>query len=80
MNDLGGLTEVGEEDGLYVILSHGCPLAAATADHPEACNALESLLSEYVGTRVTKCCDRNARERCCFEVPRDSIAPTEVRH
>ena len=80
LNDLGGLTEVGEEDGLYVIVSHGCPLAAATADHPEACNALESLLSEFVGTRVTKCCDRYARERCCFEVPRTSSAPSEVRH
>ena len=80
LNDLGGLTEVEEEDGLYVIVSHGCPLAAATADHPEACNALESLLSEFVGTRVTKCCDRYARERCCFEVPRTSSAPSEVRH
>ena len=80
LNDLGGLTEVGEEDGLYMILSHGCPLAAATAVHPEACNALESLLSEFVGTRVTKCCDRYARQRCCFEVPRGSSAPTEVQH
>jgi predicted ArsR family transcriptional regulator len=80
LNDLGGLTEVEEEDGLYLILSHGCPLAAATADHPEACNALESLLSEFVGTRVTRCCDRYRRERCCFEVPRDSSGPTEVRH
>ena len=80
LNDLGGLTEVEEEDGLFVILSHGCPLAAATADHPEACNALESLLSQFVGTRVTKCCDRYARERCCFEVPRGSSTPTEVQH
>ena len=79
LNDLGGLTEVEEEDGLFVIRSHGCPLAAATADHPEACNALESLLSEFVGTRVTKCCDRYERARCCFEVPRDSHA-TELRH
>jgi predicted ArsR family transcriptional regulator len=80
LNDLGGLTEVVEEDGLYVIQSHGCPLAAATADHPEACNAIESLLSEFVGTRVTKCCDRYARERCCFEVPRGSSPPTEAQH
>lgn len=80
LNDLGGLTEVVEEDGLFVIQSHGCPLAAATADHPEACNAIESLLSEFVGTRVTKCCDRYARERCCFEVPRGSSPPTEVQH
>jgi predicted ArsR family transcriptional regulator len=71
LNDLGGLTEVEEENGLFLIRSHGCPLAAATADHPEACNALESLLSEFVGTKVTKCCDRYDRLRCCFEVERE---------
>jgi len=80
LNELGGLSEAEEEDGLYVIRSHGCPLAAATADHPEACNALESLLSEFVGSRVTKCCDRYDRVRCCFEVAGDSEAPTEVQH
>jgi predicted ArsR family transcriptional regulator len=80
MNDLGGLTEVEEEDGLYVIRSHGCPLAAATAEHPEACNALESLLSEFVGSRVTKCCDRYDRERCCFEIDGGSEISSELRH
>src|SRR5919112_2160172 len=68
LNELGGLSEVDEEDGLYIIRSHGCPLAAATAEHPEVCNALESMLSEFVGSQVTKCCDRYGRERCCFEV------------
>jgi predicted ArsR family transcriptional regulator len=68
LNELGGLSEVSEQDGGYLLESHGCPLAAATANHPEVCNALESLLSEFVGTRVTKCCDRYNRERCCFEV------------
>jgi DeoR family suf operon transcriptional repressor len=68
LNELGGLTEISEENGGYVIRSHGCPLAAATANHPEVCNALESLLSEFVGAVVTKCCDRYNRERCCFEI------------
>lgn len=80
LNELGGLTEVGEDDGLYVIRSHGCPLAAATADHPEVCNALESLLSEFVGSRATKCCDRYDRIRCCFEIERGSGASQEVLH
>jgi predicted ArsR family transcriptional regulator len=69
LNELGGLTEVDEEDGRFVIRSHGCPLAAATVNHPEACNALESMLTEFVGTPVAKCCDRYARARCCFEIP-----------
>jgi predicted ArsR family transcriptional regulator len=80
LNELGGLSEVEEEDGLYVIRSHGCPLAAATANHPEVCNALESLLSEFVGSRVIKCCDRYDRVRCCFEIPRDGEAAAGVLH
>jgi predicted ArsR family transcriptional regulator len=70
LNELGGLTEVVEEEnGSYMIRSHGCPLAAATANHPEVCNALESMLSVFVGSEVNTCCDRYDRVRCCFEVP-----------
>jgi predicted ArsR family transcriptional regulator len=80
LNELGGLSEIEEEDGLYVIRSYGCPLAAATAVYPEVCNALESLLSELAGTRVTKCCDRYDRERCCFEVAREPGATEQALH
>jgi predicted ArsR family transcriptional regulator len=80
LNELGGLSEVLEENGGYLIHSHGCPLAAATADHPEVCNALESLLSEFVGSRVTKCCDRYDRVRCCFEVSGDPSGAAELLH
>ena len=52
----------------YLIRRHGCPLAAATANHPEVCNALESMLSVFVGSQVNKCCDRYDRVRCCFEI------------
>jgi DeoR family suf operon transcriptional repressor len=79
LNELGGLSEVEEEDGLYVIRSYGCPLAAATAVYPEVCNAMESLLSEFAGTRVTKCCDRHDRARCCFEIPQGP-GSAEIRH
>jgi predicted ArsR family transcriptional regulator len=80
LNELGGLTEVQEENGGYLIHSHGCPLAAATVNHPEVCNALESLLSEFVGSRVTKCCDRYDRVRCCFEVKGELTGSAELRH
>jgi predicted ArsR family transcriptional regulator len=80
LNDLGGLSEVQEEDGGYLIHSNGCPLAAATANHPEVCNALESLLSEFVGSRVTKCCDRYDRARCCFEVSGQPSGASALRH
>ena len=69
LHEMGGLTEIIEgRPGHLVIRSHGCPLAAATAEHPEACSALESLLGELVGAPVTKCCDEYERARCCFEV------------
>ena len=80
LNELGGMSEVQEENGGYLIHSHGCPLAAATVDHPEVCNALESLLSEFVGSRVTKCCDRYDRVRCCFEVNGEASGAAELRH
>ena len=68
LNSLGGLARVEQQDGTLMIRSDGCPLAAATQRHPEACNAMESLLSEFTGLRVAKCCDREERLRCCFEL------------
>ena len=68
LNSLGGLARVEQQDGTLVIRSDGCPLAAATQQYPEACNAMESLLSEFTGLRVMKCCDREERLRCCFEL------------
>lgn len=68
LNELGGTTDVEKNNGHFLIRGHGCPLAAATAEHPEACNALASLLSEFVGQPVSKCCDLYDRQRCCFEV------------
>ena len=68
LNSLGGLARVEPQNGTMLIRSEGCPLSAATQRHPEACNAMESLLSEFTGLRVTKCCDREDRLRCCFEL------------
>lgn len=68
LNQLGGLTEVEQEDGALIIRSHGCPLAATAADHPETCSAMESLVSEFVGATVAQRCDRRGRPRCCFAI------------
>lgn len=68
LNDLGGLARVEEHDGGFLIRGYGCPLSAATQRHPEACNAVESLLSEFAGIPVSKCCDAEDRLRCCFEI------------
>jgi predicted ArsR family transcriptional regulator len=68
LNQLGGLTEVKPDGENLMIQSHGCPLAATAVDHPETCNAMESLVSEFVGARVMQRCDRATRPRCCFQV------------
>lgn len=66
LNEFGGFARVERSNGHYVIRSHGCPLAAATERHPETCNAVESLLTEFSGLNVTTCCERGTRMRCCF--------------
>jgi predicted ArsR family transcriptional regulator len=66
---LGAVTHV-ETNGSYIIRGAGCPIAALTASHPGACMAVESLVTELVGEPVRECCDRSARPRCCFEIPR----------
>jgi len=67
LNELGGLSHVAMEGRRLVIRGDACPLAAATRDHPEACSALESLLSSFVNAPVTSCCDRE-QVHCCFSV------------
>ena len=66
LNELGGLTDVSEEGPDLMIRSHGCPLAAAAIHHPETCNAMESLVTEFVGATVRQRCDRTDRPRCRF--------------
>jgi predicted ArsR family transcriptional regulator len=64
---LGATTHV-ESNGTIVIRGAGCPLAALTGKHQGVCLAMESLVTEIVGTPVRECCDRNERPRCCFEI------------
>jgi predicted ArsR family transcriptional regulator len=71
LNELGGLAELEERDGGYVIRGHGCPLAAVTPGHPEVCQMAETLVSELAGVPVREHCDRGAKPRCCFEVALD---------
>jgi predicted ArsR family transcriptional regulator len=68
LNELGGTTDVEKTDGHFLVRGHGCPLAAATAQYPEACSAMESLLREFIGGPVAQCCDRYEPRRCCFEI------------
>src|SRR5215213_2543363 len=75
LNELGGLAELEERDGGFLIRGYGCPLAAVTPDHPEACRMVETLIAELAGLAVRERCERGAKPRCCFEVtPAESAA------
>jgi predicted ArsR family transcriptional regulator len=67
-NDLGGLAELEERDGAFVIRGYSCPLAAVATDHPEVCRMAETLISELADAPVHEHCDRSVRPRCCFEL------------
>jgi len=68
LNELGGLAELEERDGGFVIRGYSCPLAGVTPDHPEVCRMAETLVAELAGVPVHEHCDRGERPRCCFEV------------
>lgn len=73
LDALGGVTEVQRsDDGALAIRGFSCPLGAAVQRHPEMCAAVETMLSDVIGSRVRECCDRGDRPRCCFEVEKKS--------
>src|SRR5215468_5356672 len=68
LKELGGAASFREEDGKHFIYGNGCPIAAATANHPEACLLAESLLTEIIGSPVKEHCIRGAVPSCRFEI------------
>ncbi len=75
LNQLGGLAELEERDGTFVIRGYSCPLAAIMPGHPEVCRMAETLLTKLAGVPVYEHCDRGERPRCCFKVaPSEDIA------
>ncbi len=70
LRSFGGLAEVRAKNGVLVIRSKACPLAALTSEHAAACKVLEALLAEYLSAPVKTCCRREEEPRCCFEISR----------
>jgi len=68
LNELGGTATLREEAGKHFIHGNGCPIAAATANHPEACLLAESLLAEIIGAPVKEHCIHGSSPSCRFEV------------
>jgi predicted ArsR family transcriptional regulator len=68
LKDLGGSATFHESEGKHFIRGNGCPLAAATAHHPEACLIAESLLAALIGTSVKERCIHGSTPACRFEI------------
>jgi predicted ArsR family transcriptional regulator len=72
LRDMGGLPEVEECDGAFLIRGYNCPIGAVVARQPGACRLAELLLRQVIGATVYERCDRGVSPRCCFEVPYDA--------
>jgi predicted ArsR family transcriptional regulator len=75
LKELGGSATFEQSEGKHFICGNGCPLAAATSRHPEACLIAESLLSHIIGVPVKEHCIHGDTPSCRFEIRRS----TEVR-
>jgi predicted ArsR family transcriptional regulator len=73
LKELGGAATFREEDGKHFIYGNGCPIAAATANHPEACLLAESLLTNVIGAPVKERCIHGAVPSCRFEVKQGRV-------
>ena len=68
-DDLGGSAAFDQSNGKKLIHGrNGCPLAAVTAKHPEACLIIESLLTDIIGVPAKRCCAYKEAPHCCFEI------------
>jgi predicted ArsR family transcriptional regulator len=65
---LGGELDVERTPQGFMLRGFACPLSAAVRATPNACHAVEELVSAAVGLPVRECCDRSAGARCRFEV------------
>jgi predicted ArsR family transcriptional regulator len=69
LNELGGVTEIEQEDRCLMIRGYSCPLALAVRENRGVCVAVQALLSRYIGENVIEHCDREGeRVHCRFEV------------
>jgi len=77
LRELGSTLEIDAEasrPGRVRLQGYSCPLAAATSNHPEACQVIEAFLAKVIGGRVSIRCEREGRPRCGFEVSVPRVA------
>jgi predicted ArsR family transcriptional regulator len=68
LKHLGGSATFHKTERKHLIRGNGCPLAAMTMHHPDACLIAEALLSQIIGVPVKQRCIHNGTASCCFEI------------
>ena len=69
LSSLGGLSDVEEVEGCFLIVGCSCPISAAVEGTADACLMAETLLSDVTGVPVRQVCDSGPPPRCRFEIP-----------
>ncbi|HEY0673592.1 MAG TPA: ArsR family transcriptional regulator [Longimicrobiales bacterium] len=73
LSELGGLAQVEEEEGAFVIRGFSCPIGSIVDENPEACTLAEELVAGVVDAEVHECCDRSgSAPRCVFRIEKQS--------
>jgi predicted ArsR family transcriptional regulator len=71
LTDLGGIVEVEERNGGWLLVGYSCPLAAVAVDHAEVCTLARVLIATLLGRdTVRACCERGSKPRCRFAIER----------
>jgi predicted ArsR family transcriptional regulator len=69
LSELGAVAELQQDaQGRAIIQGQRCPLGEIVGDHPELCQALETLIAQLLGESVCECCDRSDPPHCRFIV------------
>jgi predicted ArsR family transcriptional regulator len=68
LKEIGGSATICDENGKLLVRGNRCPLAAITAEYPEACLIGEGLLAAVIGARVKERCVRGPNPSCRFEI------------
>jgi predicted ArsR family transcriptional regulator len=68
LETMGGVIEIEEKNGTYLICGYSCPLFGMTQVHPQVCKLIEAMLASMLKAPVREQCERGETLSCRFEV------------
>lgn len=79
ISELGGISSVLEEEDGLAIRGTCCLVRALVADHPVACKAVESMVSEFIGAPVREACQRTMPPVCRLLIGQEGSTVVQAR-